>query len=76
MTNLTWIIHKHIRKRWGTSIMSSMKSTSKRVVEGRVELGFAVLASSEVDAAGFVVGTRATLSRWELEQLCEIYVGF
>jgi hypothetical protein len=33
-----------------------MKSTSKRVVEGRVELGFAVLASSE-DAAAFVVGT-------------------
>lgn len=38
--------------------MGSMKSTSKRVVELRVKLGFAVLASSEVDvAAGFVVGT-------------------
>lgn len=41
-----------------SSKMGSMKSTSKRVVELRVKLGFAVLASSEVDvAAGFVVGT-------------------
>ncbi|PNX80908.1 hypothetical protein L195_g036922, partial [Trifolium pratense] len=51
--------------------MGSMKSTSKRVVEGRVKLGFAVLASSEVDAAaaaaaGFVVGT---LNRWELGEV-------
>ncbi|PNX54655.1 hypothetical protein L195_g043140 [Trifolium pratense] len=59
--------------------MGSMKSTSKRVVEGRVKLGFAVLASSEVDAAaaaaaGFVVGT---LNRWELgEVVCTIYVDF
>lgn len=56
--------------------MGSMKSTSKRVVEGRVKLGFAVLASSEVDATGFVVGTWGTLNWWELEQVCAIYVGF
>lgn len=35
---------------WGSSIMGSVKSASTRVIEGRVELGFAVLASSEIDA--------------------------
>lgn len=37
--------------------MGSVKSTSKRVIECRVELGFAVLASFEVDAAAFLVQT-------------------
>jgi len=36
--------------------MGSVKSTSKRVIERRVELGFAVFASSEVNAV-FLVQT-------------------
>ena len=51
-------LEKNLIGGYHTSKMGSVKATSKRVVEGRVKLGFAVLASSELDAAGFaVVGT-------------------
>lgn len=60
---------------WGSSIMGSVKSASTRVIEGRVELGFAVLASSEIDAV-LLVESWAAPDWWELEQACVCGVGF